>query len=161
LSESRRHGIAAWHPAFLLATWFGCGLLPLGPGTWGSLAAVALAWPLVAWGGTPALAAATVAVLLVGWWAAATYVRRTGIDDPREVVIDEVAGQWLTLLFVPLDPLTWLAGLAAFRLFDIWKPWPVRWADRSVAGGLGVMLDDVLAALYAMAVLAVLQLVRR
>ncbi len=123
MSESRRHGIPAWHPAFLLATWFGCGLLPLGPGTWGSVAALPLAWLLAAWGGVPALAAASAAVLLVGWWAAAVYVRRTGIDDPREVVIDEVAGQWLTLLAVPPDPLLYLAGLAAFRLFDIWKPY--------------------------------------
>ncbi len=161
MPESRRHGIAAAHPAFLLATWFGCGLLPLGPGTWGSLAALPLAWLLVAWGGTAALAAATAAALLVGWWAAGIYVRRTGAEDPREVVIDEVAGQWLTLLFVPPDPLLYLAGFAAFRLFDIWKPWPVRVADRSVGGGLGVMLDDVLAALYAMAVLAALQMLHR
>ena len=154
MSESRRHGIPAWHPAVVLANWFGCGLLPLGPGTWGSLAALPLAWLLVTHGGAPALAAATVAVLLVGWWAAATYVRRTAIDDPREVVIDEVAGQWLTLLAVPPDPLLYLAGFAAFRLFDIWKPWPVGWADRTIGGGLGVMLDDVLAGLYAMAVVA-------
>ena len=161
MPERRRHGIAVWHPAFLLATWFGCGTLPLGPGTWGSLAALPLAWLLAARGGTPVLAAATAAVLLVGWWAAAVYVRRTGVEDPREVVIDEVAGQWLTLLFVRPDPLLYLAGFAAFRLFDIWKPWPVGWADRTIGGGLGVMLDDVLAGLYAMAVLAALRMLHR
>ena len=142
------------HPAFLIATWFGAGLLPRAPGTWGSLAALPFAWALARWGGPAALAAATVAVLLIGWWAAAIYVRRSGIADPSEVVVDEVAGQWLTLVLVPPDPLLYLAGFALFRLFDIRKPWPVGWADREVGGGLGVMLDDVFAGIYAALIMA-------
>jgi phosphatidylglycerophosphatase A len=135
--------------AKIVATWFGAGLLPKAPGTWGSLAALPLAWILAQWGGTPALAAATVAVTLLGWWASEVYVRQTGINDPSEVVIDEVAGQWLTLLVVPPDPLLYAAGFAFFRLFDIRKPWPVSWADRCLPGGLGVMVDDLFAGLYA------------
>ena len=149
-----------WHPAFLLATWMGCGLLPLGPGTWGSLAALPLAWVLAGWHGGIAVGAAAVLILAAGWWAAAVYVRRSGVEDPRQVVIDEVAGQLLTLLLVPRDPLIYLAGFAAFRLFDIWKPWPVRLADRRVGGGLGVMLDDVLAAVYGAALVGLVQAVR-
>ena len=65
------------------------------------------------------------------------------------VVIDEIAGQWLVLLPAPLDPLAYASAFVLFRAFDIWKPWPVRWADRRVRGGLGIMLDDLLAAVYA------------
>ena len=137
------------HPAFLIATWFGAGLLPRAPGTWGSLAALPFAWGLARLGGPVALAAAALVVFLVGWWAAELYVRRSGVADPAEVVVDEVAGQWLTLALVPPEPLLYLAGFALFRLFDIRKPWPVSWADREVGGGLGVMLDDVFAGLYA------------
>jgi phosphatidylglycerophosphatase A len=113
------------------------------------LAALPLAWIIVSWGGTWALAAATLLVSLIGWWAAETYAGQTGIADPSEVVIDEVAGQWLTLLVVPPNPWFYLAGFALFRLFDIRKPWPVSWADRSLPGGLGIMVDDLFAGLYA------------
>ena len=82
-----------------------------------------------------------------------TYVEAAGQADPGAVVIDEVAGQWLALIAIPLDPLLYLLAFLAFRLFDILKPWPVGWADREVKGGLGIMLDDALAADYAAAVL--------
>lgn len=147
-------------PAVLIATWFGAGLLPKVPGTWGSAAALPFAWGLAAWGGAPLLAAATLLCFLVGWWASATYVDITGGEDPGEVVVDEVAGQWITLLPAPLDPLTYLVGFLAFRLFDIWKPWPVGWADRRIGGGLGIMVDDVLAGLYALAVVAAFNHIR-
>lgn len=154
----RRDGIVPWHPAFLVATWFGCGLLPGAPGTWGSLAALPVAWLLCQWGGWGAVLAAAAACLALGWAAAAAYVRRTGIDDPKEVVIDEVAGQWLVLAAVPNDVVLYMLGFAVFRLLDIWKPWPARWADRHLEGGLGVMADDGLAALYGAAVMAVVSL---
>lgn len=156
----RRPGITATHPAALLATWFGAGLLPKGPGTWGSAAALPFAWALAAAGGPRLLLAAAAVCFAVGWWASAVYVRRTGAEDPGEVVIDEVAGQWLTLAAAPLDPLSYLAGFALFRLFDIWKPWPVRVADRRLGGGLGIMVDDVLAGLYALAVMILLDHLR-
>ena len=89
--------------------------------------------------------AAVVAVAALGIWASDVYVRRSGIQDPSAIVIDEVAGQWLALVALPVDPLAYFLGFALFRLFDIAKPWPVSWADRHVAGGLGVVLDDLLA----------------
>lgn len=150
----RRDGISPWHPASIACTWFGAGLLPGAPGTWGSAAALPFAWILALWGGPAALLAAAVACFAAGWWASAAYVRLTGIDDPGEIVIDEVAGQWLVLAFVPPEPLLYLAGFAIFRVLDIWKPFPANWADRTIEGGLGVMTDDALAALYGMALMA-------
>jgi phosphatidylglycerophosphatase A len=140
----------------LLATWFGTGLLPIAPGTWGSLVALLLAWAMRSYFGIGGLAAATVIAFAIGWWAAATVARTSASDDPGAVVIDEVAAQWLVLLPAPLDPLAYAAAFLLFRIFDIWKPWPVRWADRHVKGGLGIMLDDLLAAAYAIVLMLVL-----
>jgi phosphatidylglycerophosphatase A len=144
------------HPAVLVATWFGTGLLPITPGTWGSLAALPFAWAIRSHLGTTGLAVATVIAFIIGWWAAATVAKASAIEDPGEVVIDEVAAQWLVLLPAPLDPLAYALAFLLFRIFDVWKPWPVRWADRHVKGGLGIMLDDFLAAVYAIALLLVL-----
>jgi len=135
-------------PGILLATWFGSGLLPKAPGTWGSLAALPFAWLITMNAGPLGLAIATVFVFVIGIWASNVYVRHSGGDDPGPVVIDEVAGQWMTLAAVPTDIRYYIAGFILFRLADIFKPWPVSWADRSVKGGLGIMLDDVLAAIY-------------
>ncbi len=142
-------------PRILLATWFGSGYLPRVPGTWGSAAALPFAWVIAAWGGPSALAAAAVLTFAVGIWCAGAYIARSGVLDPGPVVIDEVAGQWLTLLPAAAALEIWhvAAGFALFRLFDIWKPWPVSWADREIKGGLGVMLDDVIAGIMAAAVL--------
>jgi phosphatidylglycerophosphatase A len=138
-------------PSRLLCSWFGAGWLPKAPGTWGSLAALPLAWLLVWAGGWPLLAIAILLVFAIGWWAAERVVRQDGLEDPGWVVIDEVVGQWLTLLLVPPGWVDYAIGFALFRLFDITKPWPVGWADRRIKGGLGIMLDDVLAGLYALA----------
>jgi phosphatidylglycerophosphatase A len=142
------------HPAVLLATWFGTGLLPITPGTWGSLAALPFAWAIRSHLATTGLAVATVIVFTIGWWAAATVAKASAIEDPSAIVIDEVAAQWLVLLPAPLDPLTYTLAFLLFRFFDIWKPWPVRGAERHVKGGLGIMLDDLLAAVYAVVLLA-------
>lgn len=147
-------------PAILLATWFGAGYLPKAPGTWGSLAALPFAWALLAAGGPSLLAVAALLVSLAGWWAADRYMAASGTHDPGQIVVDEVAGQWLALLGAP--HLSWwgfAAGFLLFRLFDIVKPWPVSWADRKVPGGLGVMLDDVLAGVMAALALAALHMV--
>lgn len=141
------------HPAALIATWFGSGLLPKIPGTWGSLAALPFAAGLAWLGGPWLLTAAAIAVFLIGIWASALYAQRLGREDPGSVVVDEVAGQWLTLVPVALAFEYYLPGFLLFRLFDILKPWPVSWADRKLKGGFGIMADDVLAALYAAAVL--------
>lgn len=136
-------------PAYLLATWFGIGRLPKAPGTWGSLAALPFAWILTEWGGPIALVLGAGAVFLAGVWAAQQLEKADGIKDPGYIVIDEVAGQWLTLAAVPADPVLYGIGFILFRIMDIAKPWPVNWLDRNVAGGLGVMLDDIGAGAYA------------
>ena len=145
------------NPAILLATGVGAGLLPKAPGTWGSLAALPFAWVIVSLGGPQALAGATLAVFVVGIWASNEAIGVTGIEDPQLVVIDEVAGQWLVLLLAPLSLPYYAAGFILFRALDITKPWPACWADSKVAGGLGVMLDDILAALYGLMALGLLK----
>ncbi len=141
----------------LLCSWFGAGWLPKAPGSWGSLAALPFA-ALLAWAGGPILLGSAALLLFgLGWWCSEIAVRDESEDDPGWIVIDEVVGQWLTLLLTPPGWLGYAVGFALFRLFDIKKPWPVDWADRHVKGGLGIMLDDVLAALYAASLLALLQ----
>ncbi|MEE9318236.1 MAG: phosphatidylglycerophosphatase A [Rhodospirillales bacterium] len=141
------------HPAQLIGTGFGVGLLPKAPGTWGSLAALPFAWLIVDAGGGAALAVAALAAFAAGMWASEVCLKISGDDDPKPVVIDEICGQWLVLVAVPNDVFHYALGFALFRFFDILKPWPVSWADREIKGGLGVMLDDVLAAVYAGALL--------
>lgn len=142
-------GVRFWHPATLIATWFGTGLLPKLPGTWGSLAAVPVAWVIHRDFGPAALAAAAALAFLAGWWACER-LRAAGAEgDPGVIVIDEVAGQWLALVVVPPDLLAYATGFALFRFFDIVKPWPVDWADEHIEGPLGIMVDDLLAGLYA------------
>lgn len=99
-----------------------------------------------------ALEIVSAALLAIGIAASDVYARLTGIKDPDEVVIDEVAGQCLTLLVVPLAPLPYLAGFLLFRFFDVAKPFPIRWLERNLPGGWGIMLDDTGAAIYAMIV---------
>jgi phosphatidylglycerophosphatase A len=140
----------------LLATGFGAGYLPITPGSWASLGALPVAWAIVRTWGVSGLAAAVGLAFAVGWWAAATITKVCVTEDPGAIVIDEVAGQWLVLVATPLDPLAYVVALLLFRIFDILKPWPVRWADRHVKGGLGIMLDDLLAAVYAILVLSIL-----
>ncbi len=143
----------------MIATVFGVGNLPWAPGTWGSAVAVLAALGLHYLGGFPVLAVATVLVFFVGWWATAEATRGSDDHDPSEIVIDEVAGQWITLLVVSfgawhaeIDPLRlypgWIAGFVLFRLFDITKPSIIGWADRR-GDALGVMLDDVFAGVFA------------
>jgi len=102
------------------------------------------------------LAAGAAVVFAAGWWAAAVVAKTSEIKDPGAIVIDEVAAQLLVLIATPAEPLAWSMAFVLFRIFDIWKPWPVRWADRRVIGGFGIMLDDLLAAVYAFLVLSVL-----
>jgi phosphatidylglycerophosphatase A len=141
----------------LLSTWFGVGLLPAAPGTWASLVALPLAWAIRSRWGAIGLVAATVAIFGAGCWAAAKVAKASSIKDPGMIVVDEVAGQWLVLLGATLDPLSYFLAFLLFRIFDIRKPWPVRWADRHLQGGLGIMFDDLLAAVYALLVLSVVR----
>ncbi|MBT3558501.1 MAG: phosphatidylglycerophosphatase A [Rhodospirillales bacterium] len=132
----------------LIATWFGAGYLPKAPGTWGSLAALPFAWIIMQYHGFGILIGASIALFFVGIWSANGYMAQTGTHDPGPVVVDEVVGQWLVLSILPLDLGWYLVGFAAFRLFDIVKPWPIKWLDQKVEGGFGVMIDDVGAAAF-------------
>lgn len=145
--------------AAALATWFGVGLIPVAPGTWGSLAALPLGVGLIWLGGEPLLIGGILAISLAGVWAGERYADAKGQEDPQSVVIDEVAGQWLALL--PCMSLGWIELALAFILFraaDILKPWPASWADRNIPGGLGIMADDWVAGVYAALALALLQI---
>ena len=144
----------------LIATVFGVGHMRPAPGTWGSAAGVGLAYLLHLLGGFPLLVVATVLVFFAGWWATAQETRGKDDHDPSEIVIDEVAGQFLALWVVsfgaahagvPAHALWpgWIAAFVLFRLFDITKPNLVGWADQR-GDALGVMLDDMIAGLYAM-----------
>jgi phosphatidylglycerophosphatase A len=146
-------GLPFRHPAVTLATGFGVGLLPIAPGSWASFAALPLAWGIRSLFGCVGLAVASAVAFFVGCWAAGIVAKASAVKDPGAVVIDEIAGQWLVLLAAPLDPLAYALAFLLFRGFDTWKPWPARWADRHVKGGLGIVLDDLLAAVYAVFVL--------
>jgi phosphatidylglycerophosphatase A len=136
--------------ALLIATWFGCGYAPVGPGTAGSLAALAIAIGLNrldgSGNGTFLLLAG--ALLVPGVWAASVVAQRVGQKDPHIIVVDEVLGQWLTLAGAStLNWKSWLAAFALFRLFDIWKPPPARQLE-ALPGGIGIVADDLMAGLY-------------
>lgn len=145
--------------ASLTATFFGTGRLRPGPGTWGSLAAMLIWLGLsrfiqLAWQ-TPILAGMAVVAIAVGIPAATAVAKGSGIKDPQFVVIDEVAGQWITLLLAPVAWKTLLAGFILFRGFDIVKPPPVRQLEK-MPWGTGIVLDDVAAGLYAFVVMQLL-----
>jgi phosphatidylglycerophosphatase A len=148
--------IGRCHWASIIGTWFGAGLMPKAPGTWGSLAALPFAWAIAHFAGPLWLLPAAALLFLVGWAASNVIVSVSQSQDPQSIVIDEVVGQWLTLAVAPPHLLPYAVGFVAFRLADITKPFPAGWADRHVGGGLGVMLDDALAALYSALATAVI-----
>ncbi len=144
-------GTSPWEPASLVATWFGAGLIPFASGTWGSLAALPFAWIIQTYAGPPGLIAAAVVATLAGIWASNVLSARSAVNDPGFIVIDEVAAMFLTLAAAPRTWWAYAIGFLLFRAADIVKPWPASWCDREVHGGLGVMLDDLVAGLYAAA----------
>ena len=155
--ETERAAAPTW--ATLVATFFGAGRLKPGPGTWGSLATVAV-WAVVshflptAWLAPVNIALAALAVAL-GIPAATRVARASGLKDPQFVVIDETAGQLITLIGAPLAWKSFLAGFILFRAFDIVKPPPVRQLER-LPDGTGIVVDDVAAGLYGLAVMQLL-----
>ena len=142
----------------MFLTWFGAGFSFHAPGTIGSLNALPMAVGIAWLGGSRALIAAAIVPFVLGMFYTARYLRKEpDAADPQWIVIDEVVGLWITLSAVPLNFFWYVIGFALFRFADIFKPWPVSWADQNVPGALGVMLDDVLAGLYAAGVLLGLQ----
>ncbi|MEQ3670283.1 phosphatidylglycerophosphatase A [Pseudophaeobacter sp.] len=143
----------------VIATVGGIGYLRPAPGTWGSLAALPLAYGLHQLGGFPLLATATLICTVIGIWATAEMTKGQSNHDPSEIVIDEVAGQWLAIWAISYPAWAhdisitalwpgWVTAFVLFRLFDIRKPGPVGWADRK-EGPVGVMMDDIIAGFLA------------
>jgi phosphatidylglycerophosphatase A len=144
------------HPIHLVATGFGVGLVPVAPGTAGTLLAVLPAWLMADW---PWLwrCGIVLAAIVSGIWVCGDSARRLGVHDHPAIVWDEIAGFLLTALVLP-PGVGWLAAaFVLFRLFDIVKPWPIRDIDHSLHGGIGIMLDDLMAAAYAVICLLLYQ----
>jgi phosphatidylglycerophosphatase A len=145
--------------ALLFTTLFGVGYAPVAPGTFGSIAGLAMAWVLLWQTGWPAWSLAVAAVLLTPIAALACGVieRELGAEDPGFIVIDEVVGQWLALAAIrPERPLDWLGALALFRVFDVLKPWPIRRLEK-LPNGWGVVADDFAAGGCAMMTIALVR----
>lgn len=141
--------------ANLISTWFGCGYAPLAPGTVGSLASLAVAFVLVRYAAWQPLWLAGLVVVTAApaVWAADVTARALGQKDPGLVVVDEVLGQWLALAGArSLNAKSWIGAFILFRLFDIWKPVPVRNLEK-LPGGAGIVADDLMAGLYVALVL--------
>lgn len=140
------------NPVHLLSLGFGSGLAPKAPGTAGTLVAVPVY--LLLSGLSPlAYLLLTLFLLYIGIHLCHATARRLGVHDHPAIVWDEIVGYLLTMIAVPSDWIWIVAGFALFRLFDVWKPWPIGFLDRRVSGGIGIMLDDLLAAVYASLVL--------
>lgn len=144
------------HPAFWICTGLGSGLIRPAPGTWGSLAALLIALPLL----NNSFAREILLLLILfatisGVFAANVWQRYTGGHDDGRIVIDEFAGMWIAMLPLTIaelyTPTNLCLSFALFRFFDIIKPWPIGWLDKHISGGLGVMIDDVIAGLFAAA----------
>lgn len=146
------------HPAHIVALGFGSGLAPKAPGTVGTLLGFPIFW-LMQYAAPNAadLAALLIASFVLGVWAAAVAGRNLGVPDHGAIVWDEVAAFGLVLFFTPQTWLWYGLAFAAFRFFDILKPWPIRQCDSCFKSGFGVMFDDLLAALYAIALIKGIQ----
>ncbi len=139
-------------PTGFLAFGFGSGLSPVAPGTAGTIAALPFAAVLAVLPLPVSLVIVTIAFLL-GIYLCGEISRQLGVHDHSGIVWDEFVGIWLVLVLIPFNWAWWLAGFVLFRLFDAVKPWPIDWIDRRLGGGLGVMVDDLVAALMTLAIL--------
>ena len=140
-------------PVNFVAFGFGTGLAPFAPGTVGSLLGVALAWLTVELSLEVQVGIAII-LSVAGIWICGASARRIGVHDHGGIVWDEICGCYVTLLVAPPELWAWALGFLLFRGFDIVKPWPIRDLDHRLSGGLGIMLDDLVAALYAAILLA-------
>lgn len=140
-------------PANLIATWFGCGLISPAPGTWGSLGAIPFAIAIMHFAGFWPFIVALILITPIGFWATAKYEITSQTHDNKQIVIDEVIGQWIALIpvfyILQINWLFILIAFALFRLFDITKPWPISHFDKKVGGATGVIVDDIIAGIFA------------
>lgn len=141
----------------MIAFGFGAGLMPKAPGTWGTLVAIPFYFLAHYFGGTSAAALCALVLFVAGIWASGVSGRALGVADHGGIVIDEIAAFVMVLAFTPAGP-AWLAiAFVLFRMFDIVKPWPISYFDRTLKGGFGVMFDDLLAAVATIASLLALR----
>ncbi len=151
-----RPAFAFSHPAHVIALGFGAGLAPFAPGTMGTLLGWAMAWALAGFSAQIVLGL-VLAFFLIGLWACEVTGRHLGVSDHGSMVWDEVVAFFLLLAIIPAQPAWQIAAFVLFRCFDILKPPPIRHFERRYAGGFGVMFDDLVAAGYALLVLAAVQ----
>ncbi|MBI1214626.1 MAG: phosphatidylglycerophosphatase A [Alphaproteobacteria bacterium] len=142
-------GTTIAHPLSLIATWFGSGRLRPAPGTMGTIAALPFGYAIAAASGPLGLFIASVVMLLIGTVAASYYGRHSGLKDDQSIVVDEVVGVWIAAIPAGTDLQLWLLAFILFRIFDIYKPWPASYFDKKSRGGFDVMMDDVVAGIYA------------
>lgn len=143
------------HLIMAIATGLYVGKIPKAPGTWGSMAAL-LPWLAIKDLSLAAYLGVVLATFIVGFFAAGSAEKILDRPDAGPIVIDEIVGMFITLTLAPSHPGAWLLGFLLFRLFDITKPFPVSWFDRHIHGGIGIMMDDVIAGLYACVALQLL-----
>ena len=151
-------GLKASAPTAMIATWFGVGRIRPAPGTLGTLAAVPFGFIIMAVGGPLALGISALILLWVGSTASSHYGEKSGSVDDQSIVVDEVAGFWIAALPAALVPALWIIAFILFRFFDIYKPWPASYFDNRKKGGFDVMMDDVIAGIFAMGGVAFLAL---
>ena len=141
--------IVIQNPVHVISFGFGAGLSPVAPGTMGTLVAIPIFLLLSTF--SPVIYLVLVSIMFfVGCWSSSLTAKALGVHDHPSIVIDEIVGYLITMIFVPISWHWVILGFLLFRLFDIWKPWPISKVDLQVKGGLGIMLDDVLAALYSL-----------
>ncbi|GFN46196.1 phosphatidylglycerophosphatase A [Candidatus Regiella insecticola] len=144
------------NPCHFLATGFGSGLSPVAPGTMGSLASIPI-WLLLIQLSWPFYFLLLILSIGLGIYLCHRTAKDMQVHDDGSIVWDEFVGMWITLMALPENNWQWVAlGFVLFRTLDIWKPWPIRWFDRNVSGGIGIMLDDIIAGLAAAAIICCL-----
>ena len=143
-------------PVLLLAFGFGSGLSPKAPGTMGTIAAIPL-WYLLVQLPPQAYLLVVAICAIVGIFICGSAADKLGVHDHGGIVWDEFVGFWVTMAFLPVSYVSVIVGFTLFRLFDIFKPWPISWLDKNIGGGLGIMIDDVVAGLAAAGVAVLLQ----
>lgn len=146
-------------PVLLGAFGLGFGLLRPAPGTWGTLPGVALYWFVFSELSIPVAVALIAVMFAFGVWLCGEACRRLGVHDHSGIVFDEIVGYLVACIALPHSTMTMVAAFALFRLFDAWKPWPIRWFDTHIHGGFGVMVDDLIAGLVTLLLLHAVQYV--
>ena len=144
------------NPIHFLAFGFGSGLAPKAPGTFGTIAAIPVYLLLMLSNSFATYLIVTALISMTGIWICGKTSKDLGVHDHSGIVWDEIAGYLITMMLVPLTWYWTITGFILFRIFDILKPWPISWLDKKVSGGLGIMLDDIVAGIFALVVMQIL-----